>query len=87
MSSTLIRRRLNLASENANQRLISPELNSFRKNNKKWQRILSLNSSEKERKTLGPVSEKILDQVALDVKRAFSFKNQSFSGKNIKFVR
>lgn len=87
MSTTLIRRRLNVASENTNGRFMSHELDNFRKNNKKWQRIISLNSIEKERKTLGPVSEKILDQVALDVKRAFSFKNQSFSSKNIKFAR
>ena len=87
MSTTLIRRRLNVEGENTNVRLMSHELDNFRKNNKKWQRILSLNSSEKERKTLGPVSEKILDQVVLDVKRAFSFKNQSFSSKNIKFAQ
>ena len=82
MSSTLTRRRLNQPSGNSNLNLQSNELSSSHKNNKKWCRALSLKAAKKEREDIRQVSVKVRDQVALDVRRAFSFKNISFTGKN-----
>ena len=82
MSSSIIRRRRDQIGEISNLQTRRNEPSSNYKNNKKWWRILKPNTNKNGRETVGQISEKVRDQVALDVKRAFSFRNHSFSGRN-----
>lgn len=74
-----VRQRLHQPHENVNSKTNSKPSNL---NNKNWWRVLNSNSSKRNELKLVEISEKVRDQVTLDVQRAFSFKNNSFSSKD-----
>lgn len=74
MSSSLVQRRIRFSYEN------NKKPNKFHFNiNKKWWNALKPQSGKEG--THVQVDEKVLDQVSLDVQRAFSFKNIPFTSK------
>lgn len=84
MSTTLTRRRLHEPRYNTKTNKNSSKSSQ---NNKKWWKILNIDMSKEMGMKQGKfveISEKVRDQVSLDVKRAFAFKDNSFSSTYIK---